>query len=672
LDSLDEVVIVVSRASSVIAFSLALAIGCGARARHLGEDTHVTTVSGATVLAPKGWWLAQRKGTLELEDPDRALAATLLETPDADAMTAIDAAWQRIRPGFALKVQQAPQRPPPTRGWEAVAKVAYKTRSAERRTVSALARRFGGITYVALIEGDSAAVSRRWAELNTALWSLQPPRMHEESFHGRPVRPLDEAGAKVLDAFLAASLARLEVPGAAVAVIVNGKVVYERALGVRVLGKPDPVTVNTLFMMGSITKPMTTMMEAALVDDGSFKWDTPVKQVLPWFALGEPDITRKLTMWHTACACTGMPQQDLEGIFEFDQVTAEQRLVAMRTMKPTTGFGETFQYSNLMVAAGGYAAAHAYAPRLSLAAAYDVAMRTKMFEPAGMKSTTLDFPAAAARADHAMPHALAIDGVARTIPLAMERSVLSIGPAGAAWSNLRDMERFAMIEMAKGVTPDGNRVVSEANLLERRKQRVRSGNERGYGLGLDVGTFHGLPMVGHNGGLFGFGTMMFILPEQEIAIIVLTNIRNGGDYELLPFNAAVRRKVIEQLFAGAQDVAGTMVEFFARARREAAGKMTANLDRAPDAGWVRDLAGSYDNPSLGNVRISAAAPGGTFDVGEWQSVFGRAREEDGTEKLVFVDPPFAGGEVIVAGEDRRRTLTIQYGQMKYVFARSTK
>jgi CubicO group peptidase (beta-lactamase class C family) len=653
------------------ALSLALAIGCGGRARHLGEDTHATTASGATLLAPKGWWLTQRKGTLVLEDPDRGLVATLLETPEADAMTAIDAAWQRIRPGFALKVHQAPQRPPPTQGWEAVTKVAYQTRSAERRTVSALARRFAGMSYVALVDGDSAAVSRRKAELDTALWSLRPPGMHEESFQGRAVRRIDEAGAKVLDAFVAGSLARLQVPGAAVAVIANGKVVYERALGVRALGKPDPVTVNTLFMMGSITKPMTTMMEAALVDDGAFKWDTPVTQVLPWFALGEPDITRKLEMWHTACACTGMPQQDLETIFEFDQVTAEQRLAAMRTMKPTTGFGETFQYSNLMVAAGGYAAAHAYAPRLSLGAAFDVAMRTKLFEPAGMNSTTLDFAVAAARDDHAMPHALTIDGVVGAIPLPMERSVLTIAPAGAAWSNLRDMERFAMIEMAKGVTPNGNRVVSEANLLERRKQRVRSGDKHGYGLGLDVGTFRGLPMVGHNGGLFGFGTMMSIFPEQQIAIIVLTNIRNGDDDEYLPFNAAVRRKVIEQLFAGAQDVAGPMVEFFAGNGREAVRKMNANLDRAPDAGWVRDLAGSYDNASLGKVRISPAVRGGTFDAGEWHSTFGRKRDEDGTEKLVFIDPPLAGGEVIVAGQGARRTLTIQYGQMKYVFARST-
>jgi CubicO group peptidase (beta-lactamase class C family) len=659
------------RAAPVIAFSLALATGCAARARHLGEDTHVTTASGATLLAPKGWWLTQRRGTIVLEDPDRALAATFLETPEADAMTAVDAAWRRIHPGFALKAPQPPQRPPPTRGWEAVTKVAYQTTSAERRSVSALARRFAGITYVALMDGDSAAVWRRWAELNTALWSLQPPGMREESFQGRAARALDDAGAKVLDAFLAEALARLEVPGAAVAVIAHGKVIYERTLGVRALGKPDPVTVSTLFMMGSITKPMTTMMEAALVDGGTFRWDTPVNQVLPGFALGDPDVTRRLTMWHTACACTGMPQQDLEAIFEFDHVTAEQRLAMMRTMKPTTGFGETFQYSNLMVAAGGYAAAHAYAPRLSLGAAYELAMRAKVFEPAGMTSTTLDFAAAAASADHATPHALAIDGVARAIPLAMERAVVSIGPAGAAWSNLRDMERFAMIEMARGVTPDGNRVVSEANLLERRKQRVRSGDERGYGLGLDVGTFHGLPMVGHTGGLFGFGTMMFILPEQEIAIIVLTNIRNGGDYEQLPFNAAVRRKVIELLFPGAQDVARPMVAFFAGARREAARKMTATLDRVPDAGWVRDLAGSYDNASLGNVRISAAAQGGTFDAGEWQTAFGRSREDDGTVKLVFVDPPFAGGDIIVAGEDSRRTLTIQYAQMKYVFTRST-
>jgi len=137
-------------------------------------------------------------------------------------------------------------------------------------------------------------------------------------------------------------------------------------------------------MIGSITKPMTTLMEATLVDAGTFRWETPVTAVLPSFALGDPETTKKVAMWHMSCACTGMPRQDMEDIFEFEGVTPEQRIASMKTMKPTTAFGDTFQYSNLMVSAGGFASAHAFDPKRSLGDAYDAAMHDKVFEPIGM------------------------------------------------------------------------------------------------------------------------------------------------------------------------------------------------------------------------------------------------------------------------------------------------
>jgi CubicO group peptidase (beta-lactamase class C family) len=156
-------------------------------------------------------------------------------------------------------------------------------------------------------------------------------------------------------------------------------------------GDPAPITMDTRFLIASITKPMTTLMEAALVDAGVVGWDTPVVSVLPTFAIGDPEVTRELRLWHMSCACTGMPRQDLEDLFEWNSVTPEARLAAMRTMKPTTKLGETFQYSNLMVSAGGFIAAHAFAPERPLAEAYATAMQAKVFGPIGMTSTTLDY-----------------------------------------------------------------------------------------------------------------------------------------------------------------------------------------------------------------------------------------------------------------------------------------
>ena len=139
--------------------------------------------------------------------------------------------------------------------------------------------------------------------------------------------------------------------------IQDGKIVLEKGLGVRDASGSDPVTPATLFMIGSMTKPLTSLMMARLVDRGSFTWDTPVKKLSPSFALGDPAATDMATMAHTVCACTGLPRSDMEFIFESKGATPESRMELLKTMKPTTGFGETFQYSNLMVATGGYVAA---------------------------------------------------------------------------------------------------------------------------------------------------------------------------------------------------------------------------------------------------------------------------------------------------------------------------
>lgn len=371
-------------------------------------------------------------------------------------------------------------------------------------------------------------------------------------------------------------------------------------------------------------------------------------------------------MWHMSCACTGMPPS-VEYIFEYANVSAEQLVASMKAMKPTTKLGEAYQYSNLMVAVGGYAAAHAYAPRRSLGAAFAAAMRKTIFGPIGMKSTTVDF-AAALRAEHAMPHAAAIDGSIRSIPVDMERNVIPIAPAGAVWSNLRDMERYAMTELAGGVAPNGARVVSQKNLEARRVVRIGDAQD-GYGLGIGIGQFYGLRWLGHDGGLFGFGTTLLMLPEQGIGIIVLTNVRNDAPTENLPFNAVVWRRIIEAMFAGARPLAAAQLDYFAKGRARVAARAVTNLERVPELARLRKRAGTFHNDSLGTVTLEVTPARTTFDAGEWKSAMGLRTLDAETVTLVFLDPPFAGHEITLAGDQAAPTIVVQHGQDTYIFTR---
>lgn len=639
-------------------------------ARRLTEETTLTTHSGASLRAPKDWWVTEEESVILLEDPDRALKSWLVESKEADGERAVALAWQRVAPGAPGPTPSSIDAIPPTGGWDAITSASYEA-AGESRVVEAVARRHGDTTYVSLIDADPAALSRRRAQIEQARESLRPKGLRAESFVGLEVQAIDDARAKALDAFIAEALERLQVPGATVAIVRGNAVVYERSFGVRELGKKAPVTPSTLFMIGSITKPMTTMMQAALVDAGTFDWETPVVSVLPSFALGDADLTRRVAMWHMSCACTGMPRRDFEHIFEFENVSAEQRIASMKSMKPTTALGETFQYSNLMVAAGGFAAAHAYAPDASFVSGYQAAMRAKVFEPIGMKSTTTDF-SAALRKEHALPHATAIDGTVRPIPVSMERNVIPIAPAGAVWSSLRDMERYVMTEMSGGITPAGKRVVSEKNLKIRRTPRTGDAATGGYGLGLGVETYHGLPAFGHDGGAFGFGTTMFVLPEQQIAILVLTNVRSGAPTEHLPFNAVVKRRAVEALFSGAKPLAAAQLEYFTKGKARANARAVEQVQRVPDLAQMKRLTGTYTHESLGAVTLTVGDGKTVIDGGEWKSSVGQRRGDDGPRTLVFLDPPFAGSEWTVGGDEANPTLAVTDGQVSFVFRRNAK
>ena len=126
---------------------------------------------------------------------------------------------------------------------------------------------------------------------------------------------------------------------------------YEGGIGVKELGKPDRVDANTLFMAASNTKGVTTLLLAKLVDEKKLQWDEPVTKVYPDFKLADQAVTRQIEIKHLICACTGMPRQDLEWLFEYKKFKPESTFTLLSGMRPTSKFGEVFQYSNLMASA---------------------------------------------------------------------------------------------------------------------------------------------------------------------------------------------------------------------------------------------------------------------------------------------------------------------------------
>jgi CubicO group peptidase (beta-lactamase class C family) len=467
--------------------------------------------SGSTLTVAKGWFVSDAKDLLVVEDPERQSKLAMVELAAADRDAAVARAWERFQPGFALKVAHKEDLLA-REGWDEVARFVYVTQADDNRAVQAVVRRKGSTWYAWLVDASKAAFDRRSGHMMMALRSFKPVGLMAESFAGRAAHPFDAAKQQALSTFVEQARKDVDIPGVAIGIVQGGKLVYEKAFGVKDRDDKKAVAVApaTLFLIGSNTKSLTTLLMARLIDRGVFAWTTPVTQLWPTFALGDAAMTRTLTMQHTVCACTGLPRYDMQFLFEYAGVTPEDRVTSMKTMMPTTGFGETFQYSNLMVAAGGFVAAHASAPankKKALGPAYDDAMQTEVFRPLGMRATTFDF-ATAARANHAAPHAQALDAGYRRVPLSWEEGVLAVRPAGGAWSNVRDMSRYLLVELGKGVTPEGKRVVSEANVLHRREAQVKMSDKASYGLGLMVTSYHGVSVVQHGGNNVGFSSDM--------------------------------------------------------------------------------------------------------------------------------------------------------------------
>lgn len=393
--------------------------------------------------------------------PESDLTLSFVESPvPADIEELFRLAWHRVNPEFDLTVKHRVEMPT-TNGWDKAVQAIYTTLESESRIVIAIARLLGDRAYITLIDGTKAALSRRMAQVAELNDAWKPAGLKEPSLAGVSPRIFGEAERKAMSSFVDWAMRHIGIPGVSIAVVQNSRTVYAEGFGVTVAGGDNPVTPETRFMIGSSTKPLTTLMMARLVDQGRFAWTSPVTEVLPDFSLADSAMTRRIEMRHTVSASTGMPRRDLDLIFRFRGVRAEDRIAEMKRMSPTTGFGETFQYSNYLVAAGGFAAARSYASDLALGEAYERAMEQLVFEPLGMGQSSVHCIRSPL---DAAPHGRTLDGACVPIDPALEEFADAIAPSGSVWSTVLDMARFVSCELSNGLNERGEQIISKDNL----------------------------------------------------------------------------------------------------------------------------------------------------------------------------------------------------------------
>jgi CubicO group peptidase (beta-lactamase class C family) len=621
-------------------------------------DMPKTTVAGNTFIAPAGWQLSVHGAATVLAAPEGNSRVALIDVKAKDAESAVAAAWAEY--GEAkwplLNTNDLPDKD----GWSGIRVYNYQTAPNEKRGVQAIARKANGVWTVGIYDMDQGVAEKRGAQVALIFGRLFPKGYSRESFAGKSANKLDAKRLAALSRFVDEGRRKLGVPGVSIGVIQDGKVVFAGGFGVRDIDRKEKPDADTLYLIASNTKAMTTLMLAKLVDEGKLTWDTPVTKLLPSFRLGDADTTSRVLVRHLICACTGLPRQDFEWIFQFDGVTPEGMLKTLAAMQPTSKFGELFQYSNPLASAGGYVGGHVAFPDRELGAGYDEAMRTLVFGPLGMKSTTFDFKRALA-ANHAGAHGASVDGKTIHAAMAVNYSILPVRPAGGAWSNVRDLLKYVQMEIDEGILPDGKRFIGKEPLLARRAPQVPIGKDVTYGMGLMVDTTYGVPVLRHGGDMIGYHSDMIWLPQQHVGAVILTN-SEPGVYLRGPF----RRKLLELLFDGKpeadNDVAAAAKRFYDDL---AAGRKLLTVSAETAA--ADKLAAHYSNAALGELTVTRNGTATTFDFGEWKSEVATRRENDGTITFVTIAPGIDGLELIPGGGEKK-TLTVRDAQHEYVFA----
>lgn len=311
------------------------------------------------------------------------------------------------------------------------------------------------------------------------------------------------------------------MPGLAVGIIKDGKVILQDGFGYRDVAQKLPVTVNTQFAIGSSTKAFTAAAVGILADRGLLDWEKPVIQYMPDFKLHDPFATREMTPIDLLCHRSGLPRHDLMWYgAPFSRTEIYQRLAYLQ---PNKSFRTTFQYNNLMFLTAGV-----LVERLS-GKSWEQFIQDEIFNPLGMRQANCSIKTLAAHAEPALGYQ-----VKNKKPVFMPyRNLDAIGPAGSINADVQDMLKWVSLHLNSGKV-EGREIISEAGLAAMHAPQMLMPDEGmastngelyapAYGLGWMIYRHKGIKIVEHGGNIDGFSALVYMAPEKDLGIVILSN-----------------------------------------------------------------------------------------------------------------------------------------------------
>lgn len=443
-----------------------------------------------------------------------------------------------------------------------------------------------------------------------------------------------------LDNYIQSSMKQWKVPGVSVAVVRDQSAEYVKGFGVRDIRKPQPVTADTLFDIGSCTKAFTAAAIAILVDQGKMQWDAKVNTYLPFFHLQDPLADQYVTIRDLLTHRTGLPGAEL--MWYRSSLPADEIIRRLAYVKPTAEFRTTFQYQNMMYVAAGQAVGRASGTP------WDQFVRANIFQPLGMADSDTSAIAAQKSSDYATPHESNPDGSVKPIAWV---NIDNVGPAGSINSSARDMARWLTFQLGDG-TYKGNRLISTANLRAMHTPQMvippdgeiptiffPKSTQLSYGLGWFIQQYRGHQLILHAGDIDGFSTMVVLIPEIHTGYFVSINLSSS-------YRQALSYEIADRLLHLPEyDWSAHFHKLEADLKTEEKAGESWQSKRLPGTHPSRELAayaGKYRNPAYGEAQVAAQKDGLAFhfhdfssDLQHWQYDTFVASLDDSKTRLTF-------------------------------------
>ncbi|MGH9776903.1 MAG: serine hydrolase [Candidatus Acidiferrales bacterium] len=414
----------------------------------------------------------------------------------------------------------------------------------------------------------------------------------------KPATPVKAADPMAgFDAWVEQEMKKWTVPGLAVAVVKDGEVILLKGYGYRDVEKQLPVTPQTLFAIGSITKSFTVLDLATLVDEGKLEWDKPVREYLPEFRLYDQVASERMTPRDLVTHRSGLPRHD--ALWYNATFSRRDMVERLRHLEPSKDFRAVYQYQNLMFMTAGYLAERLTGKK------WEEVTRERLLAPLGMTRSNFSVLESEKDADFAQPYQKAKEELKR-VPF---RVIDEMGPAGSINSSAEEMSRYLLMHMNKGKVGE-KQMVSSANLTQMHTPQMVSGGappwpEQGYasyGMGLQVTAYRGNVLVNHGGAIDGFWAYLSFLPQKNIGVVALSN--RGGQ----PLPMIVHYQIYDRLL-GAEPAPWSrrfkeQQEKSEAAEEEAKKKgYTPRVEGTQPSHKIEDYAGRYEHPGYGIATV---------------------------------------------------------------------